>query len=74
MAAPVGALLWAAAAFTLRISYRWITARVKGQRFDAFDRPVPVHPSFYTGHQNPSEDDQDGITDHEAVTTKGKFF
>ncbi|KAL1631879.1 hypothetical protein SLS56_004241 [Neofusicoccum ribis] len=40
VAAPVGALLWAGAAWCLRIGAAWVVARVKGTRFAALDRPV----------------------------------
>ena len=72
VAAPFGGLLWAFAACGLRIAFLWVMARVKGHRFDAFDRPIPQHvrrPSAVDEHEN------------EAVLTQsiqpghsGKFF
>lgn len=47
VAAPVGGLLWAAAAFCLRISVQWVLAKVRGKRFDAFDRPAAPDASFH---------------------------
>jgi hypothetical protein len=64
VAAPVGGLLWAGAAFALRISVLWIKAKVKGERFTAFDRPtVHAGPRFYTGartRQVGGGDDEEG--------------
>jgi len=40
VAAPVGGLLWGAGALGLRLGIRYVVARVKGERFDALDRPV----------------------------------
>ncbi|KKY28970.1 putative urea transporter [Diplodia seriata] len=44
VAAPVGGLLWAAACWCVRIGALWLRARVKGERFTALDRPLPVAP------------------------------
>lgn len=49
VAAPLGGLLWAIAAFLLRITAQWLYAKVKGQRFTAFDRPLPMGPELYAG-------------------------
>lgn len=43
MAAPIGGLLWAFAAFVGRISFHFIWAKVKGHRFAALDRPGYVN-------------------------------
>ncbi|KAK4242046.1 hypothetical protein C8A03DRAFT_29790 [Achaetomium macrosporum] len=42
VAAPVGGLLWGFGALALRLSIQYVMARVKGRRFDALDRPVPL--------------------------------
>ncbi|KAK8204707.1 hypothetical protein HDK77DRAFT_412158 [Phyllosticta capitalensis] len=42
VAAPVGGLLWAAAAFALRVALAWARARATGTRFAAFDDPRKV--------------------------------
>jgi Na+/proline symporter len=86
VAAPVGGILWALAAFALRISVLWIKAKVKHERFTAFDRPI-VHPGpeFYTGAPTVNEmgsDESDvepvsNVNEHGgayAVDHKGKFF
>lgn len=73
VAAPVGGLLWGFGAFALRISYLWVSAKVKGHRFDALDRPQPLTPSSHAGGHSTEGDEE-----HEATYTvepqKGKFF
>lgn len=77
VAAPVGGLLWALAAFALRISVQWVMAKRSGRRFDAFDKPAAPDASFYTGHDNSGSDsvhrDEDGV-ERSVVDIKGKFF
>jgi len=81
VAAPIGGLLWAAAAFTLRISVLWIMAKKNGTRFDAFDKPAAPDATFYTGghttdgveRDNFGRVDDDGV-ERSAVDVKGKFF
>lgn len=72
VAAPVGGLLWAGAAFVLRLSALWIWARVKGTRFEALDRPAHVQndPGYYTGEE--IYRDEDGVERSEVKA--GKFF
>ncbi|KAL9600610.1 MAG: hypothetical protein Q9219_003043 [cf. Caloplaca sp. 3 TL-2023] len=41
VAAPVGGLLWGFGAFALRVGLRWLLAKARGYRFDAFDRASP---------------------------------
>ncbi|KAK5945768.1 hypothetical protein PMZ80_002976 [Knufia obscura] len=81
VAAPVGGLLWAAAAFALRIGVLWIRAKMSGRRFDAFDKPAAPDASFYTGdhstdgveRENFTRTDGDGV-ERSVVDVKGKFF
>jgi len=81
VAAPIGGLLWAAAAFTLRISVLWIMAKMNGTRFDAFDKPAAPDATFYTGghttdgveRDNFGRLDDDGV-ERSASDVKGKFF
>lgn len=77
VAAPVGGLIWALAAFALRISIQWVLAKRSGRRFDAFDKPAAPDASFYTGHDddglNSIHRDEDGV-ERSAVDVKGKFF
>ena len=40
VAAPVGAILWAAGAFCLRIGVQYLMARKSGKPFTALDRPI----------------------------------
>lgn len=42
VAAPVGGLLWALAAFVLRIGTSWVYCRATGKHFDAFDNIKPA--------------------------------
>jgi Na+/proline symporter len=72
VAAPVGGLLWALAAFGLRLGAQWGLAKVRGTRFDALDRPAAPDASFYTGAQGIYRDD-DGV-ERSEVKIKGKFF
>ena len=74
VAAPVGGLLWGFGAFALRIGFQWIIAKLKGERFDALDKPPQRDfPSF--GRREPSlDDDRQHVEDDSRPTTKGKFF
>ena len=76
VAAPIGSLLWGFGAFALRIGALWASAKYKGHRFDAFDRPPPSDPRIYTGDADGSP--PEGEEDREAVLAvkpqKGKFF
>ena len=74
VAAPVGGLLWAAGAFFLRVGFQWAFAKIKGHRFDAFDRLSLAGPSLYTGREVSSEDEQDMVGHPEASSVKGRFF
>ena len=81
VAAPVGGLLFAGAAFALRIGVLWVKSRMSGTRFDAFDRPAEADPSFYTGRvggdvgerEHITQRDEDGV-ERNIVEIKGKFF
>ncbi|KAL8759560.1 MAG: hypothetical protein Q9199_000683 [Rusavskia elegans] len=76
VAAPVGGLLWGFGAFALRISVQWILAKVRGHRFDAFDRPPIADPSFLTGPRERSSDenDREPAPIVKASSLKGKFL
>jgi hypothetical protein len=68
-------LVWAAAAFALRIGVKWIIAKVRGHPFTAFDHPAPIGPSFYTGNHHEVEGEEDrAITNQEYASVDGKFF
>ena len=80
VAAPVGGLLWAFAAFATRIAAQWTLAKVRGHRFTAFDKPAAPTASFYTGRTGDSAAserevylDADGV-ERSEVQVKGKFF
>jgi hypothetical protein len=69
VAAPFGGLLWAFGACALRISFLWVMAKVRGHRFDAFDKPVPRRPGAL------DEPENDAVLEHSSVVShKGKFF
>ncbi len=76
LAAPIGGLLWGFGAFTMRISVQWMLAKVRGHRFDAFDRPPAADPSFFTGPRERSfdENEPDPVTVAETPSLKGKFL
>ncbi|KAJ4413354.1 hypothetical protein N0V91_000329 [Didymella pomorum] len=72
VAAPFGGLLWALGACALRISALWIWAKVKGQRFDALDRPVP---RLMTRAGAFDADEHAPVVEHSVETGKsGRFF
>lgn len=72
VAAPFGGLLWAFGACALRISAIWVWAKVKGHRFDAFDRPVPRQMA-HTGAFD--AEDHATVLEHNVETGKsGNFF
>ena len=78
VAAPVGGLLWAFAAFALRITCQFLLAKLAGRRFDAFDRPLRQPPaSIFTGRATPDEEGVP-VTGVEASSKgklgKGRFF
>lgn len=78
VAAPVGALLWALAAFVLRITFLYIKAKVSGHRFDAFDRPIPADPGRFAGSDGLSvgtgDEERDSVVRTSRRTEAGKFF
>ena len=74
VAAPVGGLLWALGAFVLRISITWISAKIKGHRFDAFDRPRPQDPVNFVGGRGSIDEEHEAGNDVETSPIKGKFF
>ena len=81
VAAPVGGLLWACAAFVGRVSFLWIMAKVKGERFTALDRvsaPTVGLGGTDGGAHHLAADhdvyrDEDGV-ERSEVAVKGKFF
>lgn len=78
VAAPVGGLLWAAAAFAGRLAVQWSLARFRGSPFTALEKPAAPSPSFYTGRAS-DEGERDVYTDTDGVErsevqVKGKFF
>ncbi|KAI4275255.1 MAG: hypothetical protein LQ337_003354 [Flavoplaca oasis] len=76
VAAPIGGLLWGSGAFAVRVGVQWILAKVRGHRFEAFDRPPVADPSFLTGSDEiPSiEDDREPTATAKSSSLKGKFL
>ena len=74
LAAPIGGLLWGFGAFALRILCLWVTAKVKGIRFDAFDRPRPLEAVDYIGRQDSLDEDRQHIANGKTSSLKGRFF
>ena len=59
VAAPIGGLLWGGVGFAVRVLCLWIIAKVKGHRFDAFDRPRPLEAADYVGrHDSPVDNER----------------
>ncbi|KAG5998258.1 hypothetical protein E4U43_002461 [Claviceps pusilla] len=44
VAAPVGGILWGFCALALRLSFRYVQATMRHERFDALDRPITARP------------------------------
>lgn len=68
VAAPVGAILWAAGAFCLRIGVHYLMARRYGKPFTALDRPI--------AHETEHDTDERSVEAVEQPWTyhDGKFF
>ncbi|KAI4207716.1 MAG: hypothetical protein LQ346_000366 [Caloplaca aetnensis] len=76
VAAPIGGLLWGFGAFGLRIGVQWISAKSRGRRFDAFDRPPDeVQPFSARPGDRPSDEEYQGRgSDAKAPSTSGRFL
>ncbi|RMD39473.1 hypothetical protein DV735_g5655, partial [Chaetothyriales sp. CBS 134920] len=74
VAAPVGGLLWALAAFATRVGMQWAIAKAKGTPFTALERPVG---SSGPGRSGPTSylvsTDEDGV-ERTSIPAKGKFL
>ncbi|KAI9812689.1 MAG: hypothetical protein M1832_000346 [Thelocarpon impressellum] len=68
VAAPVGGLLWGAAAFALRLAFQFGMARARHERFAALDRPAPTEPPFLAA------DGDAAVQGQVEKTGKGTFF
>ncbi|KAL6880913.1 hypothetical protein J3F83DRAFT_720280 [Trichoderma novae-zelandiae] len=64
VAAPVGGIVWGFIALALRLSVQFTLAKMRGERFDALDRPLAE-----TGE----EDDAQLVTEI-STSVPGKFF
>ncbi|KAG5747738.1 hypothetical protein H9Q70_009590 [Fusarium xylarioides] len=65
VAAPVGSILWGCGALGLRLSYQYMSAKIRGHLFDALDRPVDPRRS---------STEEDVPTENLVSSTPGKFF
>ncbi|PNY22676.1 Urea transporter [Tolypocladium capitatum] len=65
VAAPVGGILWGFGALALRLTFQFIKARVRHERFDSLDPPVVV-PTVIS-----DSDDQPAVV---TASRAGKFF
>ncbi|RDL31526.1 Uncharacterized protein BP5553_09735 [Venustampulla echinocandica] len=75
VAAPFGGLLWGFGACALRISFHFVMSKIKGTRFDALDKPLPVGRIVSEG-EDAEGDEVQRIASQGLVTidNKGKFF
>ncbi|KAK4145411.1 uncharacterized protein C8A04DRAFT_10663 [Dichotomopilus funicola] len=82
VAAPVGGVLWGFGALALRLGIQYVRARVKGERFDALDRPIDIAPPQLVDHhaagrrEGDVEDSGESVSDVAPGVAKstGKFF
>ncbi|CAJ0548273.1 Ff.00g050270.m01.CDS01 [Fusarium sp. VM40] len=65
VAAPVGSLLWGCGALVLRITFQYVSAKVRGHRFDALDRPLNLRPA---------SSNDDVPSENLVSQSPGKFF
>ncbi|KAI9860022.1 MAG: hypothetical protein M1813_006369 [Trichoglossum hirsutum] len=63
VAGPIGGLLWGIGALLVRLSFQYIRAKVKGERFGALDRPVSFDPDMHEEERS-----------HVETPDGGKFF
>lgn len=76
VAAPFGGLLWGFGALSARLAYQFVSAKIKGVRFEALDRPeyldhrVEGSPEYAVSDEI-HNDPQEGLV---TVDHKGKFF
>lgn len=74
----MGGLLWASAAFTLRIACQFVLAKVRGGRFEAFDRPSRLQSSVFVPTETSDEDEDEDVgavpITSVAAPAKGRFF
>lgn len=76
VAAPVGGILWGFGALVVRLTYKFIVAKVKGNRFEDLDRPAYLDNQVegageYAASDEIHEDSNAGLV---TVDHKGKFF
>ncbi|KAL2198764.1 hypothetical protein P885DRAFT_67914 [Corynascus similis CBS 632.67] len=79
VAAPIGGLLWGFGALGLRLGIQYVRARLKGERFDALDRPDalngPQLVDYETGRDAGIGGDLESTSDAPGIAkTTGRFF
>ena len=75
VAAPIGGFLWAFGAMGLRIGYQWLLARLRGHRFDSFDRPQDFASSLSSRSQAEAPREEASNTPATGTSVlKGRFF
>lgn len=79
VAAPFGGILWGFGALALRLSYQWVAAKTKGERFTSLDRPEYLdRPAIVRDNINEyaasDEIHRDATAGTVTVDHKGKFF
>ena len=74
VAAPVGGLLWGAAAWVLRVGVLWVVAKRKGERFAALDKPdfVAAGPELYTGGPRETVEGEEREEEAQVVRVDGE--
>ncbi|KAG6004697.1 hypothetical protein E4U21_000852 [Claviceps maximensis] len=71
VAAPVGGILWGFGALGLRLSFQYIKAKVRHERFDALDRPVTAQPRSASYTEVDADAPQQVVF---SANKAGKFF
>jgi hypothetical protein len=79
VAAPIGGLLWGFGALALRLGIQFVKAKLKGERFDGLDRPLPLAgPQLVeaeVGGDSVLGDDVESASDTPGLAkSTGKFF
>ena len=73
IAAPIGGLLWGFVALTVRLSFLWVSAKVRGVPFDALDETLITRnlssPNDAAPTDGPDNDGRDPVN-----SQKGRFY
>ncbi|GAB0133110.1 hypothetical protein EsDP_00001526 [Epichloe bromicola] len=76
VAAPVGGFLWGFGALGLRLSFQYIKAKIRHERFDALDRPSSYQRASRIRQSGTPRYSDSGVPQQVVVSTSkaGKFF